>query len=153
MARYIRNAWDIIVMTSILCGLVQVGFSAQQPDSCAVLAALSFPDTTITGATRVEAGSFSPPSGRRGASEPFKELGAFCRVTTATRIPPSSEAKSEIWLPIGGSNRELQPAGGGFYGGALPYARGCEILRLGRATGVGWESKAAARVALAHPRN
>jgi hypothetical protein len=78
---------------------------------------------------RVESGSFSPPSGRRGATEPYKELGAFSRITTTTRIPPSSEARSEVWLPASGWNGELQPAGGGFYGGALPYARMREILR------------------------
>jgi feruloyl esterase len=154
MAKCIRYARDLfIVMTSILCGPVQLGVSAQQPDSCAALAALIFPNTTITGATRVEAGAFSPPSGRRGISEPFKELGAFCRIITTTRIPPSSEAKSEIWLPIGGWNRELQPAGGGFYGGALPYARMREILRLGRATSgsdAGIEG-GGLNVALAHP--
>jgi hypothetical protein len=42
-------------------------------------------------ATFVEAGGFAPPGGRRGPSEPFKELGAFCRVATSTRWPSGSE--------------------------------------------------------------
>src|SRR5262245_38846100 len=97
---------------SIVVALIRFSASAQPADACQRLAALTLPSVTVTNAARVDAGTFSPPSGRRGPSEPFAELPAFCRITTVTQIPPSSEAKSEIWLPIDGWNRELQPAGG-----------------------------------------
>jgi feruloyl esterase len=137
----------------LVLGAVRPGVSAQPPDGCDRLASRSFPDARITSAARVEAGRFSPPAGRRGASEPFAELGAFCRITTTTEVPPASEAKTEIWLPIAGWNHQLQPAGGGFFGGAIPYARMREILRTGSATS---GSDAAiegggANVVLSHP--
>jgi feruloyl esterase len=103
-------------------------------NSCERLKSLTVPDGTITSATLVEAGTFAPPGGRRGPSEPFKDLGAFCRIATTTRLPGGSESRSEIWLPAAGWNHELQPAGGGFFGGAIPYARMREILRGGSAT-------------------
>jgi feruloyl esterase len=133
--------------------LIRLGVSAQQVDTCQRLAAFTLPHGTITSAARVEAGAFSPPSGRRGSTATFADLRAFCRITTTTPIPPSSEAKSEIWLPIDGWNRELQPAGGGFYGGGMPYARMREILRTGAAT-AGSDSAiqdGAQNLALAHP--
>src|SRR5262249_53963006 len=58
---------------------------------------------------------------------------AFCRVTTSAAVN-GSDVKSEMWLPLQGWNRRLQPAGGGFWGGALPYGRMREILRTGSAT-------------------
>ena len=115
-------------------GVFRFTAAAQQPDACEQLARVALPGASITGATRVDAGAFAPPAGRRGSSERFAELPPFCRITTTTQIPPSSEAKTEIWLPASGWTQELQPAGGGFYGGNVPYARMREILRGGHAT-------------------
>lgn len=120
------------------CALVAAvaGFraSAQQPDACQRLASIALPNATVTSAARVDAGTFVPPAGRRGAAEPYADLGAFCRITTTTKIPPASESKTEIWLPIDRWNREFQLAGGGFYGGGMSYARMRDILRGGTAT-------------------
>src|SRR5262245_34131485 len=109
-------------------GVIRLTAAAQQPDACERLARVALPNASITSAARVDAGTFAPPAGRRGATEKFAELPAFCRITTTTQIPPSSEAKTEIWLPLSGWTQELQPAGGGFYGGNIPYARMREIL-------------------------
>jgi feruloyl esterase len=68
-------------------------------------------------------------------------------------IPPTSVASTEIWLPVDGWTHELQPAGGGFFGGAMPYARMREILRTGAAT-AGSDSAIEGggfNVALTHP--
>lgn len=134
MAHRARPLLSVCAAIGLLTGAVRMDLSAQPPDGCERLAALRLPNATITGASLVKGGSFSPPSGRRGASAPFAELGAFCRITTATRIARASQAKTEIWLPINGWNHELQPAGGGFFGGAIPYGRMREILRTGSAT-------------------
>ena len=126
---------SVAVSSTVVWLLLRFATSAQQPDTCQKLASVALPDATVTSATRVEAGRFSPPAGRRGgAPEPFAELGAFCRIATTTKIAPSSEAKTEIWLPVAGWTRDYQPAGGGFYGGTMPYARMREILRSGSAT-------------------
>jgi len=136
-----------------LVALIRLGVSAQQPDVCQRLARVALPRATVSGAIRVDAGKFLPPAGRRGGAETFGELGAFCRVTTTSQIPPASEARSEIWLPIDAWTHELQPAGGGFFGGAIPYARMREILRTGAATS-GSDSAidgGAQNLALTHP--
>ena len=143
----------IAAASLLLSGVVRFTASAQQPDACERLARVSLSNASITSVTAVGAGTFAPPAGRRGSSEPFKDLPAFCRITTTTPIPPSSEAKTEIWLPASGWTHELQPAGGGFYGGGMPYARMREILRSGHAT-AGSDSAitgGAQDLALVHP--
>jgi feruloyl esterase len=119
---------------AIVAALLRLSATAQQPDACQRLATTALPNATITAATRVDAGTFSPPAGRRGASEPYADLGAFCRITTTTPVTAASTAHTEIWLPIGNWNHESRPAGGGFYGGTMPYARMREIVRGGSAT-------------------
>ena len=114
--------------------VVRFDISAQQPDACQRLASIALPNATVTGAARVDAGQFTPPAGRRGASQPYADLGAFCRITTTTTISPTSQSKTEIWLPVERWNHEFQAAPGGFYGGGLSYARMREILRGGSAT-------------------
>src|SRR5438552_13454889 len=116
---------------AIVAALLRLTATAQQSDTCQRLATTALPNATIAGATRVDAGTFSPPAGPRGASEPYADLGAFCRIRTTTPVAPASTAHTEIWLPIENWNREYQPAGGGFYGGTMPYARMREILRGG----------------------
>ncbi len=138
------------------CGVLTAapaGLSAQPANACERLAAIALPNAQITAAVQVGAGAFAPPAGRRGASAPFAELGAFCRVTTTTRVPSGDDAKTEVWLPIAGWNHELQPAGGGFFGGGMPYARMREILRTGSATSGsdGAIQGGGANIVLTHP--
>ncbi len=123
------------VAAALLVGAV-AGFdvSAQQPDACQRLASVVLPNATITSATRVDAGKFTPPGGRRGTPEPYADLGAFCRITTTTTISPAAQSKTEIWLPIERWNHDFQLAPGGFYGGGMSYGRMREILRSGSAT-------------------
>ncbi len=118
----------------ILWGSVRLNVSAQQANACERLASISLPSGKITSAVRVDAGTFTPPAGRRGSPEPFRDLGAFCRITTTTPTALASDAKTEIWLPIDNWNHDYQPAGGGFYGAGMGYARMREILRGGSAT-------------------
>ena len=67
---------------SIVWALIRFSASAQQAEACQRLAAVAVPNATITSAGRVEAGKFSPPAGRRGTTETFSELPAFCRITS-----------------------------------------------------------------------
>src|SRR5260221_14255561 len=86
--------------TVAIVALLRLAVTAQLPDVCQRLATTALPNATIAGATRVDAGTFSPPTGRRGAGEPYADLGAFCRITTTTPVAPASTAHAEIWLPI-----------------------------------------------------
>ncbi|HUK32525.1 MAG TPA: tannase/feruloyl esterase family alpha/beta hydrolase [Vicinamibacterales bacterium] len=120
-----------VVVTAVS---VRIGAGAQQANACERLASVALPNATVTSVTRVDAGTFSPPAGRRGSAEPFKDLGAFCRITTTTRMSTGTDAKMEIWLPAQNWTHDYQPAGGGFFGAGMPYGRMREILRTGSAT-------------------
>ncbi|PWT82866.1 MAG: hypothetical protein C5B57_07980 [Blastocatellia bacterium] len=129
------------------------GLGAQTTSSCERLSSTAVPDGRIAKVETVAAGAFAPPPARGAAPEPFKDLAAFCRVTTSATVS-GSDVKSEVWLPLQGWNRQLQLAGGGFWGGSIPYARMREILRTGSATAgtnAGIEGAAGPSFAVDHP--
>jgi Tannase and feruloyl esterase len=88
--------------------------------TCEKLADLKLPDTTITAATPVDAGTFTPPS---GSAAPYKELPAFCRVTGAIKPTSDSDIKFEVWMPNAGWNGKLQGVGNGGFAGSISYAQ------------------------------
>lgn len=105
--------------------------SASTP--CARLGSLALPNTTVRSAQPVLAGAFTPPGPAGGASQPFSELPAFCRVVGSTKAV-NSDVQFEIWLPTARWTGDVMPAGSGFWGGPLPFARMREILRTGAVT-------------------
>jgi len=125
----------------LLVGLV--GHTARAAAaSCESLKSLTLPETTIESAQFVPAGAFTPPMPQRGrvggASSPFVDLPAFCRVTAAVKRPGDSDVKLEIWMPDQGWNGDFQPAASGFGGGTIGYgsreAGMSQFLRRGAAT-------------------
>ncbi|MBV8845160.1 MAG: tannase/feruloyl esterase family alpha/beta hydrolase [Bryobacterales bacterium] len=98
---------------------------AQQP--CENLTKLSLPNTTITMAASVPAGSFALPGGR-GAAPPASVPG-FCRV--AGVIAP--EVNFELWLP-GSWNRKFMEVGNGGLAGTINYNAMLDPLRRGYAS-------------------
>ena len=122
-------------MTRILAGfsisiaLASIAGAQSQPipaaiGSCAQLATLALPDTTITAAAVVDAGSIEPPSGRR-----LDKLPPFCRVA-ATSAPA---VKFEVWLPLRDWNGRFQGVGNGANAGAIGYDAMAAALRRGYA--------------------
>jgi len=93
--------------------------------SCESLASLALPDTTITMAQVVAAGSFSAP----GAREPYKDLPEFCRVAATIRPSSDSDIKVEIWLPASGWNRKLEAVGNGGWAGVISYSALADSVR------------------------
>ncbi len=93
--------------------------------ACADLALIAFPDTTITAAHEVPAGSFTPPG-----SQPLANLPAFCRV--ALTVAPA--IRIEVWLPSATWNERYQGVGGGGYAGSVSYGAMATALRAGYAT-------------------
>jgi len=95
--------------------------------SCESLGSFSLPNTTITSAKTVAAGTFTPAvpggSGARGQSapSPFANLPAFCRVAATLTPSSDSEIKVEVWLPVSGWNGKLQSVGNGGWAGAISY--------------------------------
>jgi hypothetical protein len=81
---------------------------------CDDLAGLSLPDTTITAAQSIPAGTFNLPTGER-----FPNLPAACRVTGVIRPSADSNILFEVWLPAAQWNTRLQQVGNGGLAGNL----------------------------------
>jgi hypothetical protein len=83
--------------------------------ACQSLAGLSLPDTTITLAAVVPAGTFDPP----GATPPISVTA--CRVTGSIHPTTDSDIRFEVWMPVSGWNGKFLSAGEGGYAGAINY--------------------------------
>ena len=83
--------------------------------SCADLAGLSLPDTTITLAQVVPAGTFDPP----GATPPIA-VGA-CRVSGSIAPTADSDIRFEVWMPVADWNGKFLSAGEGGFAGNINY--------------------------------
>ena len=66
--------------------------------SCESLATLALPDTTISIAALVPAGTFDPP----GATPPIDT--AACRVAGSIKPTSDSDIQFEVWMPLSGWN-------------------------------------------------
>lgn len=97
--------------------------AAQAATTCEGLSSLSLPQTTVTLAQTVAAGTFTAPAGGRGrGGDPnaaFKNLPAFCRVAATIRPVADSEINMEIWLPVSGWNGKLEANGNGGWTGSI----------------------------------
>ncbi|MBQ03042.1 MAG: tannase/feruloyl esterase family alpha/beta hydrolase [Acidobacteria bacterium] len=98
---------------------------ATDPMSCATLASLALPQTTITLAQAVPAGEFTPP----GANRPI-DVPAFCRVAATTE----PAINFEVWLPAEGWNGKFHTAGNGGMAGVISYGAMVGALERGYAT-------------------
>ena len=106
--------------------LLAVAAGAAPPAApCERLTELALPDTTITAAQRVPAGSFRPP----GAATPL-EAPAFCRAVGRT----APAIHFEVWLPEDNWNGKFQGIGNGGMAGSLRYDRLAAALARGYAT-------------------
>lgn len=127
-----------------------------QSTSCENLATLSLPNTRITTAQQVAAGTFVPPN-----PPPFpipanyKGMPAFCRVAGTVSPVPGSEIKIEVWLPSTGWNGKFAGVGNGGMSGAIFHFAMVEPLQAGyavAATNTGHDGDGAdARFMATHP--
>jgi feruloyl esterase len=97
--------------------------------SCASLAAAKFPNTTITTAVAVPAGTFNAPDG-----EVVQGLPQFCRVHGVVRPVPGSNIGFELWMPANGWNQKLEMFGNGGYSSFFSYATLGSLMQRGYAT-------------------
>jgi feruloyl esterase len=102
--------------------------------TCANLASLRLPNTTVTLAQTIEAGAFAPDAGTARRPSIFKTLAAFCRVAATLRPSPDSEIKMKVWLPAENWNGNLQAVGNGGWAGAINYSAMARALAHGYAT-------------------
>ena len=108
------------------------GMAAAAPAGtpCVQLTALTIPTVTITAATEVAAGAFTPPGTQTALTVPV-----FCRVEATARPTSDSEIKFEVWIPPAEAwNGKFQGVGNGGYQGSISFGAMATALRRGYAT-------------------
>src|SRR5882724_9849670 len=86
---------------------------AAEGATCESLSSLTLPNTTITMAQTVAAGSFVAPGRGGGPGQALADLPAFCRVQATLRPSADSNIKMELWLPSAGWNGKFRGTGNG----------------------------------------
>ena len=128
MGRLKLLPYAVSVLASATLTLSSSSASAQ---TCEKLADLKLPNTTITTAQSVAAGSFAPTT---GTSAPFKDLPAFCRVAGVIKPTSDSDIKFEVWMPASGWNGKFQGLGNGGFAGSISQSGLAAPLSRGYAT-------------------
>jgi feruloyl esterase len=110
---------------------------AQNEDACERLAAAKIPNTTITLAQTVAAGTFNgpptPKSADSGLALFYKSLPAFCRVVAEAKPTSDSDIKLEVWLPVSGWNGKLEGIGVGGFAGSIDVVQLATTVKAGYA--------------------
>ena len=101
-------------------GHVHTG-SVSAQSSCAQLASLSLPNTTITSVTTVPAGQWERVPGAR-----LERVPEFCRVQATLMPSPDSGIRIEVWLPTSNWNGRFQAAG---TDGGINYASATDAVQ------------------------
>jgi feruloyl esterase len=119
-----------IVPAAVMFGATPAGAA-----TCESLTGLSLPNTTITLAQTVSAGTFTPPGSTAGQPNPsLADLPAFCRVAATLRPSSDSDIKIEVWLPTANWNGKYQAVGNGGWAGSILHAALGQALKRGYAT-------------------
>jgi feruloyl esterase len=119
---------------------------------CGAAAKLSLPNATITLATVVEPGAFTPPVPGSDA-DAYRPLPAFCRVAATLKPTRDSDIRIEVWMPSAEWNGKLLAVGNGAFNGAIAYRAMAAAVARGYAsasTDTG-HTGAGASFALGHP--
>ncbi|PYX76471.1 MAG: hypothetical protein DMG78_01485 [Acidobacteria bacterium] len=107
---------------AIVCTVIFSGVAASAQDTCERLSGAKVPNTTITLAQTIAAGTFNgPPAPFSGVdvTQLYKSLPAFCRVVAEAKPTSDSDIKLEVWLPASGWNGKLQGIGNGGFAGLI----------------------------------
>ncbi len=107
-----------LFLATVSLTAITLGATRTSAATCESLASLSLPNTAITGAQSVPAGTFATPTG-----QVFTNMPAFCRVTGTATPTSDSDINFEVWLPATAWNGKFNGDGNGGYGGSLatPY--------------------------------
>lgn len=121
----------LIALTASMAAFGQAG--------CEKLAELKIPNTTITTAQTVAAGTFVGPAAPFGGGDLsafYKTFPEFCRVVAEAKPTSDSDITMEIWLPSSGWNGKLQGIGNGGFAGII------DTMQLGAALKAGYVATA-----------
>jgi hypothetical protein len=103
------------VITRLALALAAFTALPSSAATCASLADLQLPQTTITTAQSVPAG---PVAGVEGTVRASKD---FCRVSMVVKPSEDSDIHIEIWMPASGWNGKFQGIGNGGFAGAIDF--------------------------------
>ena len=95
----IRRAPNL-ACAALLISFVSVDAMPAAAATCADLARLALPDTTVTAAEPVAAGTYTAPGG-----VVLTNLPAFCRIAATLTPTSDSNIQIEVWMPYSGWNR------------------------------------------------
>jgi len=111
----IRRAPNL-ACAALLISFVSVDAMPAAAATCADLARLALPDTTVTAAEPVAAGTYTAPGG-----VVLTNLPAFCRIAATLTPTSDSNIQIEVWMPYSGWNRRYLGVGNGGIGGSFQY--------------------------------
>jgi feruloyl esterase len=97
--------------------------------SCESLTSIAAQNVTVTRASSVDAGAFTPDS-----STSLTIARPFCRVIVAVKPSADSDITVEIWLPARDWNGKFQAVGNGAFSGTINYRAMATALARGYAT-------------------
>ena len=117
-----QHLWSIVVVAL----LSRPGWSAT---SCEGLTSLALPNTTITLAKSIPAGTFKPPTGR-----PIENTPGFCEVHGILKPADVSVIHFEVWMPAEHWNGKFEGVGNGGLAGTISFGPMAAALRRGFAT-------------------
>jgi feruloyl esterase len=126
----------ITILIALLGAATLDAFDAATPApiACESLAQMTVRNGQVLSAESVQAGAFAPPNVTNAtATDAFKTLPAFCRVSLKLTPSVDSDIRVEVWLPQSGWNRKLQASGNGGLGGAIPYPAMAASVKAGYA--------------------
>jgi hypothetical protein len=127
------NLRDVALASSAMI-LCLAANNQAKASSCESLASLSLDHATVTAATSVPAGTFTPPTlpGATTPATPIPNLPAFCRVEITSSPTSDSSIGIEVWLPQNWNGKYLQSGNGGF-AGIVPYSSLARDIQRGYA--------------------
>jgi feruloyl esterase len=114
-----------VLSAALLTALVGTGITPAVAATCASLAGLTLPDTVITAAQPIAAGTYTAPDG--GV---YNNLPAFCRIAATLTPTSDSNIHIEVWLPFSGWNERYLGTGNGNSGGSILYGTLATYLAL-----------------------
>jgi feruloyl esterase len=117
----------------LLFALTTHGQAVTSASSCESMSSLALPNTSITLAQVVPAGTFRLP-GTGPVTPQFSQLPTFCRVAATLTPSSDSDIKIEAWLPIANWNGKFEAVGNGGLAGTMSYGWLASALQEGYAT-------------------
>jgi feruloyl esterase len=144
--------------TAILLAILIVGAARSvAAANCEGLSSLTLPNASVTSATSIAMGAFTPaiPPTPANAAR-YRDLPAFCRVLGTFRTSDVSSVKFEVWMPAETWNGNFRADGFAFYGGIMDPAVLATALLDGYATATtdaGGDGTPAANYLMGHPES